>query len=208
MNKKYRLIFSTIKAYLLLTLVIGLLYPAAVWTVGRIWSDNADGSMIEDFDGRIRGSSLIAQEVTEPGFFHPRPSAAGDDGYDAMSSSASNSSPYDEEFQGEVEQRRREVADREGIDPQLVPIEAITASGSGLDPHISEGYALLQAPRVARETNLPESEIERLISVNSETAMTEPTSRDGSRLVNVVKLNAALANARDAQAPQPARQSQ
>ncbi|MGK8361504.1 K(+)-transporting ATPase subunit C [Corynebacterium amycolatum] len=194
MNKNFRLVSTTIKAYLLLTVVIGLLYPAAIWVVGRIWSDKADGSMIYDSAGQAQGSTLIAQEVTKPGFFYPRPSAAGDNGYDAMSSSASNVSPYSKEFQAEIEQRRQDVAAREGIDPAKVPVEAVTASGSGLDPHISEEYAQLQAPRVAKERKLPQAEVERLISENSEKAITEQGSQEGGRLVNVVKLNAALAN--------------
>lgn len=192
MNKNFRLVSTTIKAYLLLTVVIGLLYPAAIWVAGRIWSDNADGSMMYDSAGKAQGSELIAQEVTKPGFFYPRPSAAGDNGYDAMSSSASNVSPYNKEFQAEIEQRRTDVAAREGIDPAQVPVEAVTASGSGLDPHISQKYAELQLPRVAKERNLPQAEVERLISENSEIAMTEQGSQDGGRLVNVVKLNAAL----------------
>ncbi|EPD48928.1 MULTISPECIES: K(+)-transporting ATPase subunit C [unclassified Corynebacterium] len=192
MNKNFRLISTTIKAYLLLTVVLGLLYPAAIWAVGRIWSDNADGSLIYNSKGEIQGSELIAQEVTKPGFFYPRPSAAGDNGYDAMSSSASNVSPCNKEFQAEIEQRRKGVAAREGVNPQQVPIEAVTASGSGLDPHISQKYAELQAPRVAKERNLPQAEVERLISENSENTMTEQGSQDGGRLVNVVKLNAAL----------------
>lgn len=195
MNNRFRLVVTTIKAYLLLTLVIGLLYPGVMWVVGRIWADNADGSLIHNSSGEVQGSTLIAQEVTRPGFFYPRPSAAGDEGYDPMSSSASNVSPYSEGFQAEVEERRQAVADREGINPQRVPVEALTASGSGLDPHISEDYAKLQAPRVARETKLPEAEVERLISDNSEAAITEMAAQDGGRLVNVVKLNAAVADA-------------
>ena len=192
MNKNFRLVSTTIKAYLLLTVVIGLLYPAAIWVAGRIWSDNADGSMMYDSAGKAQGSELIAQEVTKPGFFYPRPSAAGDNGYDAMSSSASNVSPYNKEFQAEIELRRTDVAAHAGIDPAQVPVEAVTASGSGLDPHISQKYAELQLPRVAKERNLPQAEVERLISENSEIAMTEQGSQDGGRLVNVVKLNAAL----------------
>lgn len=192
MNKNFRLVSTTIKAYLLFTVVLGLLYPVAIWTVGRIWSDNADGSLIYNSKGEIQGSELIAQEVTKPGFFYPRPSAAGDNGYDAMSSSASNVSPYNKEFQAEIEQRRNDVAAREGVGPQQVPIEAVTASGSGLDPHISQTYAELQLPRVAKERNLPQAEVERLISENSEIAMTEQGSQNGGRLVNVVKLNASL----------------
>ncbi len=195
MNTTLRMFLTTLKAFLLFTLLLGLLYPAAIWTLGRIWSEKADGSLITNSAGEIQGSALIAQEVTTPGFFYPRPSAAGKDGYDAMNSAASNLSPRSKEFQAEVDKRRTVVAEREGIDPNQVPVEALTASGSGLDPHISESYAHLQLPRVARETHLLEDQIEGFILECSENAFTEPASRSGSRLVNVVKLNAKVAEA-------------
>lgn len=168
--------------------------------LGRIWADNADGSLITDSAGQIRGSAFIAQEVTKPGFFYPRPSAAGT-GYDAMHSSASNLSPSTQEFQDEVAIRRATVAEREGIDPDQVPVEALTASASGLDPHISDSYARLQLPRVARETHLPTLTIERFISECSQIALTEPESRAGGRVINVVVLNALVEKAVHTNAP-------
>ena len=157
--------------------------------VGRIMPAKADGSMITNASGQPAGSALIAQEVTKPGFFFPRPSAAGDNGYDAMASSATNLSPYSKEYQEAIAEKRDEIAQREGVSPEEVPVDAVTSSGSGLDPHISTAYAKLQTPRVAKERGLDQQKVEQL--VNDATEGNYTGSANGAP-VNVVKLNKAL----------------
>ena len=181
------------RAFLLLTVLLGVIYPLVIFGVGRIMPAKADGSYIKDSSGQVVGSSLIAQAVTEPGYFVPRPSAAGDDGYNAMSSSASNLSPFDPEYQALVEQRRAEIAQRENVSPDQVPVDAVTASGSGLDPQISRAYADLQIPRVARESGLDRATVEELVKNNEQPAFNGST--DGTP-VNVVTLNVDIANAK------------
>lgn len=185
----FRLASTTVRSFFVLTLILGIAYPLAVFGIGRIMPAKADGSMITNSQGQPAGSSLIAQEVTKPGFFYPRPSAAGDKGFDAMSSSATNLSPYSEDLQKAIADKRAEVAAREGISPDDVPVDAVTSSGSGLDPHISTRYATLQAPRVARERGIDQHQVEQMIAAATEANLTG--SADGAP-VNVVKLNQAL----------------
>lgn len=184
-----RLASTSVRIFFLLTLILGIIYPAFMVGVGRIMPAKADGSMITNSAGQAAGSTLIAQEITKPGFFFPRPSAAGDNGYDAMSSSATNLSPYSKEYQEAIASKRDEVAKREGVSPNEVPVDAMTSSGSGLDPHISTAYAKLQTPRVARERKLDEQKVEQLVAEATEGNYTG--SSDGAP-VNVVKLNKAL----------------
>lgn len=184
-----RLASTTVRIFFLLTLILGIAYPAFMVGVGRIMPAKADGSMITNASGQPAGSALIAQEVTKPGFFFPRPSAAGDNGYDAMASSATNLSPYSKEYQEAIAEKRDEIAQREGVSPEEVPVDAVTSSGSGLDPHISTAYAKLQTPRVAKERGLDQQKVEQL--VNDATEGNYTGSADGAP-VNVVKLNKAL----------------
>ncbi len=179
-----------LRLLLALTLLLGVAYPTAVWAVGRVVPDRADGSPLV-VDGQVRGSRLVGQAFDGPGWFLPRPSAAGD-GYDALASGASNLGPQNPDLLATVERRRAEVAAREGVSPAAVPADAVTASASGLDPDISPAYAQLQVPRVARERDLPEAQVRRLVA--------DATSgRDlgflGEPRVDVVTLNAAVAAA-------------
>lgn len=185
----FRLASTTVRSFFVFTLILGIAYPLAVFGIGRIMPAKADGSMITNSQGQPAGSSLLAQEVTKPGFFYPRPSAAGDKGFDAMSSSATNLSPYSEDLQKAIADKRAEVAAREGVSPDDVPADAVTSSGSGLDPHISTRYATLQAPRVARERGIDQHQVEQMIATATEANLTG--SADGAP-VNVVKLNQAL----------------
>ena len=184
-----RLASTTVRIFFLLTLILGIAYPAFMVGVGRIMPAKADGSMITNASGQPAGSALIAQEVTKQGFFFPRPSAAGDNGYDAMASSATNLSPYSKEYQEAIAEKRDEIAQREGVSPEEVPVDAVTSSGSGLDPHISTAYAKLQTPRVAKERGLDQQKVEQL--VNDATEGNYTGSANGAP-VNVVKLNKAL----------------
>ncbi|MEJ4098947.1 potassium-transporting ATPase subunit C [Corynebacterium mastitidis] len=180
-------------ALALFTALLGLCYPLALAGVGSaFFPRQAAGSLIEDASGRAVGSALLAQQPV-PGeeadaWFYPRPSAG--------EGQASNASPSDPAYLALVEQRRREVSEREGIAPERVPAEALAASGSGLDPHISRAYAELQVPRVARRTGLPEEAVLHLVAQN-----TQPSALRGSLdepPVNVTTLNAAVARYREA----------
>lgn len=178
-----------------LTVLLGLVYPAAVLAVGQLVPGRANGSMIA-VDGRPAGSALLGQQfgsdqdpASQLPWFQPRPSAAGD-GYDPQSSGASNLGPNNTDLLASVEERRAAVASREGVDPAAVPADAVTASGSGLDPDVSPAYAQIQVARVARERGLPVAQVEQLVAENTH-------GRDlgfiGERGVDVVTLNAALA---------------
>ncbi|KSW29750.1 potassium-transporting ATPase subunit KdpC [Cellulomonas sp. B6] len=179
-----------LRLLLALTLLLGVAYPTAVWAVGRVVPDRADGSPLV-VDGQVRGSRLVGQAFDGPGWFLPRPSAAGD-GYDALASGASNLGPQNPDLLATVERRRAEVAAREGVSPAAVPADAVTASASGLDPDISPAYAALQVPRVARERGLPEAQVRGLV-------VDATSGRDlgflGEPRVDVVTLNAAVAAA-------------
>ena len=185
----FRLASTTVRSFLVLTLILGIAYPLTVFGIGRIMLAQADGSIITNSQGKTTGSSLLAQEVTKPGFFYPRPSAAGDNGFDAMSSSATNLSPYSKDLRKAIADKRAEVAAREGVSPGDVPVDAVTSSGSGLDPHISSRYATLQTPRVARERGSDQHQVRQMIATATETNFTG--NADGAP-VNVVKLNQAL----------------
>lgn len=177
-----------LRVLLVMTVVLGLGYPLAVFGVGRLMPERTDGSMIV-VDGEPVGSALIGQSFEGDEWFQPRPSAAGD-GYDPLSSGASNLGPENPELLATIEERLAEVADREGVAVGDVPVDAVTASGSGLDPHISPEYAELQVPRVARENGLDESTVRELVA----DATTGPELGFlGQARVNVVELNAALA---------------
>ena len=206
-----RQLFPALMMLVVFTVLTGLAYPMAVTGIGQgLFGDKADGSLVENADGEVVGSSLIGQTFTEPQYFHPRPSAAGD-GYDASASSGSNLGPtndkllvgeeddpatddVDETFDG-VEQRAAAYREENGLaDDAEVPVDAVTASASGLDPHISVANARLQAERVAHERGISVEDV--LAQIDDHTS-----GRDlgflGEKGVNVLELNLAL----DEQAP-------
>jgi K+-transporting ATPase ATPase C chain len=179
---------------LVLTVILGIAYPLLVTGLGRLLPARADGSMVTDAGGTVVGSSLIGQSFTDadgvplPQYVQSRPSAAGD-GYDAAASSGSNLGPENPDLVAAVEERRAAVAELEGVDPAQVPVDAVTASGSGLDPHISPAYAELQVPRVAAERGLSQDEVRGLVAA----ATTGPDLGIlGQAGVNVLELNLAL----------------
>lgn len=183
-----RQLVAAVRLLLVLTVLLGVLYPAAVWAVGRAVPDRVDGSLLE-VDGTAVGSRLLGQAFEGDQWFQPRPSAVD---FDGLGSAPSNLGPSNEDLVAAIDERRAAVAEREGVDPDQVPADAVTASGSGLDPHISPEYAALQVPRVARERGLSEDEVRDLVQ--------DATSgRDlgflGEPTVNVLELNASLERA-------------
>jgi K+-transporting ATPase ATPase C chain len=178
----------------LLTAVFAVLlcgaYPLAVWTVGQLlFSSKANGSLIVDRAGTVRGSALLAQNFSSDKYFQPRPSAAGS-GYDATSSGGTNLGPTSQKLSDSVKAAVAAYRKSNGLGPDAsVPADAVTSSASGLDPDISIANARDQAPRVAKARNLAIDKVESLIAADSE-------GRDlgllGEPRVNVLRLNLAL----------------
>jgi potassium-transporting ATPase KdpC subunit len=187
--------FAETRAAILATLVLAVvccgLYPLVVYGLGQaLFRDKANGSLIVDpSNGTVRGSKLLAQGFTDPKYFHPRPSAAGN-GYDAANSSGSNLGPTSQKLKDTIKDRIAAYRSENGLDEnQPVPADAVTASGSGLDPHISPRNAELQVARVAKARGLSEDKVRELARQNT-------AGRDlgflGEPGVNVLKLNLAL----------------
>ncbi|MET9314318.1 K(+)-transporting ATPase subunit C [Kribbella sp. NPDC003505] len=192
-----------IRALLVFTAVLGLAYPLVMTGVSQVlFHGNANGSIVK-VDGKAVGSDLIGQAYTmdsgkkdadgqpimvaDPKWFQTRPSASD---YDAAASGGSNLGPNNADLVAAVDERRQAVAALEGVAPSQVPPDAVTASGSGLDPHISPAYAALQVNRVARERGLPVEKVQELVKESTEG---RTLGFLGEPRVNVVKLNSALA---------------
>jgi potassium-transporting ATPase KdpC subunit len=145
-----------------LVLLLGLAYPLLMSAAARVDGDRADGRIIYE-GGKPVGARDIGQSFTSDGFFHGRPSAAGG-GYDAMASGASNLGPSNPELEAEARMRLEVfLEENPGVSPADVPVELVTASASGLDPDIGEEAALLQVPRVAAATGIPEEDLVNLV---------------------------------------------
>jgi potassium-transporting ATPase KdpC subunit len=178
-----------------LTVLVGLLYPLAITGVSQVFfSRQANGSLV-DQRGKVVGSSLIGQPFADakgnpiPRYFQPRPSAAGN-GYDALSSGGSNLGPSNKELLDAVSQRVKDYRALNDLGPHTaVPVDAVTASASGLDPHISVANARLQAPRVARTRNLPLTRVLGLVDAHTQDRQ---LGFLGEKTVNVLDLNLAL----------------
>lgn len=176
---------AAVRLFLVLTVLLGVLYPAAVWGVGRVaFHDQATGSLLRA-DGRVVGSSLIGQRFTGPRWFHGRPSATD---YSGDTSAGSNLAAGDTHQRAAVAARRHALAQLGG----KPPADALTMSASGLDPDISPAYARLQAPSVAAARGLTLAQVHRLIAAAT-------TGRDagflGEPKVNVLRLNLSLQQA-------------
>jgi potassium-transporting ATPase KdpC subunit len=187
-------LFSEIRGAVLATLVIAVvccgLYPFVVFGISQaLFHDKANGSLILDKDGSVRGSKLLGQSFTADKYFHPRASAAGN-GYDAASSGSSNLGPTSQKLNDAIKDRIEAYRKENGLNEnEAVPADAVTASGSGLDPHISLRNAELQTPRVAKTRGLSEEKVRELIQRHTD-------GRDlgvlGDPAVNVLELNLAL----------------
>lgn len=171
---------------LLFTALLGLAYPLAITGVaGALMPRQAGGSLVL-LDGRPVGSSLIGQAFTSPRYFHGRPSATAETPYNAAASGGSNLGPTSAKLRDAI---AAEVARLGGPAGGPLPADAVTASGSGLDPDISPAYARLQIARVAQQRRLPEDRIARLVALNTEAPL---FGLVGESRVNVLHLNMAL----------------
>jgi potassium-transporting ATPase KdpC subunit len=190
----FRQHLAALRVLLVLTVVLGVVYPLAVTGIAQlITPGRANGSLITS-SGKTAGSSLIGQSFTDdkgnalPQWFQSRPSAAGD-GYDPTSTGASNLGPESSVLLKSVEARRAAAAALDGVSPASVPPDALTASGSGLDPDISPAYAYEQVARIARVRGLDAAKVHALVAAHVDGRqlgfLGEPT-------VNVLDLNLAL----------------
>lgn len=185
----FKQLVPALRAMILLTVVTGLIYPGMVTGLCQIlFRDKANGSLIEQ-NGQVIGSALLGQNFSKPEYFHPRPSAAGNDGYDPTASGGSNLGPTNQKLYDRVkasaEQFRKENPSYKGP----IPSDALTASGSGLDPDITAANAAAQTARVAEARGATEQAVRKVVEAHTE-------GRDlgflGEPRVNVLALNLAL----------------
>lgn len=178
----------------LFTLVLGLAYPLAITGVAQaVFPSQANGSLVRSADGVVQGSSLIGQPFAEARYLHPRPSAAGD-GYNAAGSSGSNLGPLNPDLAERVKTDADAIRAETGA--SAIPADAVTASGSGLDPDISPAYAALQAPRIAVARGLTTAQVQGMIDTHTQGRL---LGFIGQPRVNVLMTNRAL----DALTPKP-----
>jgi K+-transporting ATPase ATPase C chain len=180
--------FSRAALFTVVTMLLcGGAYPLLIWGIGQtLFAERANGSLIRRADGTVIGSRLVAQPFTRNEYFAPRPSAVD---YNAASTGGSNFGPSNPDHLAAVEERLAAVMKRDGVGAAQVPADLVTASGAGLDPHISPAAAAIQAPRVASARGVPVDRIHELIGEHLE----PPTFGFlGRRRVNVLELNLAL----------------
>jgi len=181
-----------LRLLLVMTVLLGVIYPLGVFVVGRVAPGSADGSFVTAADGAVVGSALIGQQFDGAEWFHPRPSAAGE-GYDPLASGGTNLGPENPDLIAAVAERIAAVAEENGVDPSMVPADAVTASGSGLDPDISPEYAAIQVQRVAAARGLAVAEVEALVADSTNGRI---LGFLGEPRVNVLTLNLALSELR------------
>jgi len=172
------------------TVLLGLAYPLLVTGLAQvIFPDNANGQLINAADGTVIGSRLLGQPFSSPGYFRSRPSAAGTSGYDASASSGSNLGPTNQKL---IDRVKADVTKLQAENPgKPVPVDLVTTSGSGLDPHISPAAAEFQVPRVARERSMTEDDLRNLVTAHTEGRQ---FGFLGEPRVNVLELNIDLDN--------------
>jgi K+-transporting ATPase ATPase C chain len=180
-------IYPAIAITVVLTVMLGIIYPLVVTGLAQvIFPRQAAGSLIEK-DGKVIGSRLIGQPFGGPGYFHSRPSAAGS-GYDATASGGTNLGPTSQKlFETNVKTAADGLKEENPSTP--IPVDLVTASASGLDPHITPAAAEFQVPRIARERRMSENDVRRLVSQHSEGRQ---LGLLGEARVNVLELNLAL----------------
>ena len=187
--------WTALRALLIFTVVLGVGYPLLITGIGQLaLPSQANGSLVRS-DRAVVGSALIGQSFTDadgtalPEWFQSRPSAAGA-GYDGGASSGSNYGPENPDLISAIQDRKSAIESLDSVTASEIPADALTASGSGLDPHISPAYALLQVPRVAEARGIPEAQVRALVEAFIQ-------GRDlgylGEPTVNVLQLNIALA---------------
>jgi K+-transporting ATPase ATPase C chain len=186
----FRQIFNAVAMLAVLTIFTGVIYPLAMTALAQaLLPFQANGSIIVH-NGAPVGSRLIGQSFTSPAYFHGRPSAAGQDGYDATASGGSNLGPTSKKLMDTVADNVKKVRDENGLGASAgVPSDAVLASGSGLDPHISPDYAYLQVERVAKERGLATAQVHQLVERHIEARQ---LGIFGEPRVNLMELNLAL----------------
>jgi K+-transporting ATPase ATPase C chain len=179
---------AAIVSTLFFTLLLGIGYPLLVTAIGQLaFPAQANGSLIRDPSGQVIGSSLIAQKFDRPEYLHPRPSAAGTDGYDASGSSGSNLGPLNPDL---AKRMAKDAASlRDDASGAVIPADAVTTSGSGLDPHISPANALMQAARIAAARGAPEAQVRKIIEAH---IVPPVLGIFGQPTVNALETNVAL----------------
>ena len=194
-SSRVRTLLVGLRSMLLFTVIVGVAYTGLMTGLGQlVLNHQANGSQLE-VNGKVVGSTLIGQSFTDKDgrplrkYFQPRPSAAGDGGYDATSSGGSNLGPENPDLAKTIKERRRQVAVFNPVDGARVPADALTASSSGLDPHISPEYADIQVARVAKARHLNEAVLRRIVDDNTKGRQ---LGFLGEAKVNVVTLNAEL----------------
>jgi len=186
----FKTISRAFTLFLLMMVLSGIIYPLAVTGItALIFPAQAQGSLLYE-DGKVVGSALIGQNFSGPEYFHGRPSAAGKDGYDGVSSSGSNLGPTNKILAETVAERANMVRESNGLEAGVpVPSDLTTASASGLDPHISPAAAAVQISRIARARDLSEDKVKALLEENTEKSQ---FGLLGEPRVTVLKLNLAL----------------
>jgi K+-transporting ATPase ATPase C chain len=168
------------------TVLLGIGYPLLVTGLAHLWPDKANGQLIKK-NGLVVGSRIIAQPFTGAAYFHPRPSAAGNNGYDATNSGGTNWGPTNQKL---IDRVKSDVATLQAENPgKPIPVDLVTASGSGLDPHISPAAAEFQIPRVAKARGVRESEVASLVSAHTQGRQ---FGFLGEPRVNILELNLEL----------------
>jgi K+-transporting ATPase ATPase C chain len=180
---------TSVIAIVLFTLLTGVFYPFLVTGIAQlVFPERANGSLIHK-DGKLLGSELIGQPFSDPKYFGSRPSATGPFAYNAGASSGSNYGPINQSYLDGVKKRIQDLKAVDSLNTLPVPADLVTASGSGLDPHISIAAALYQLPRVTRIRNLNQNQIRSLVAQYTEGRQ---LGFLGEPRVNVLKLNLAL----------------